>query len=729
MPVFYDDKKQLFHLTDKTTFSYILQVAQDPNGLPSLLQTYWGAALGDADLSYLEDSWPAHASFDSFTQGASYAYPTRGMGDFRPVAVEALGTDGMNCAVLCYQGHAILPGKPKLAGLPAVYTENNAEADTLFLRLLDSVTGLQVTLRYTVLNDLHAITQSVLFENQGKETITLRNPASACVTLRGAYDVVHLQGAWGKERAVERVPAMHGIRKICSCRGASGHQHNPFMALVAGDTTEHAGESYGMTLLYSGSFRMLADQNALGSTRFVGGLNECVWQLHSGESLQTPEMAMVYSAQGLNGMSHIFHHMFRTRVCRGIWRDRERPVLVNNWEGTYFNFTTEKLLGIARKAADIGVELFVLDDGWFGKRDHDNCSLGDWVVNENKLPGGLGYLAKEINALGLKFGLWFEPEMISPDSDLYRTHPDWCLHVPGRSRTERRHQLILDMSRQDVQDYLIDAVSSVLSSAPIEYVKWDMNRNFSEVGSACLPAAQQGEVHHRYMLGLYRVLETITSRFPQILFESCSGGGGRFDAGMLYYMPQTWTSDDSDAVERLMIQYGTSLPYPTSAMGAHVSAVPNHQIGRTTSLKMRGDVAMSGNFGYELDLTKLTDEELEQMKAQVSFVKQVRHLTQQGNFTRLQSPFETDYAAWQFADEKKDEILVCIFRRFARMGAEFNYVRVMDIDENAWYVDDNGREYHGSVLRHVGIRANFVDENGKRAEDAASMVVHLTRKK
>ncbi len=730
MPIFYDEQKKIFHLTDGETFSYILAVEEEkPSGVTTLLQTYWGAALGDADLSYLADSWMDLASFDATMQYAPFAYPARGRGDFRPVALEAIGGDGMNCAVLQYQGHAILPGKPRLAGLPAVYTESDSEADTLSIRMQDPLTKLTVTLRYTVMNQLHALTQSVLLENQGAGSVTLRNPASACVHLRGGYDMVHLHGSWGKERYVERVPDMHGVREISSCRGASGHQHNPFLALAAHDTTEQTGDCYGMALVYSGSFQMKVDQNAFGGTRFVGGVNACQWLLHPGEMFQTPEMLLVYSENGLNGMSRIFHKLIRSRICRGYWRDRERPVLVNNWEGTYFDFTTDKLLGIARQGAFIGAELFVLDDGWFGKRNSDNCSLGDWVVNEEKLPGGLSHLAREINALGLKFGLWFEPEMISPDSDLYRAHPDWCLHVPGRDRSTRRHQLILDMTRTDVQDYIIRTVSAVLESAPIEYVKWDMNRNFAEVGSACLPAEQQGEVHHRYMLGLYRVLETITARFPHVLFESCSGGGGRFDAGMLYYMPQTWTSDDSDAVERLMIQYGTSLPYPTSAMGAHVSAVPNHQVGRVTTLKMRGDVAMSGNFGYELDLTKLSDAELSEMKEQVAFVKQIRHLTQQGNFTRLQSPFEGDYAAWQFADDERNELLVCIFRRFGRVCPEINYVRVMDVDEKAWYVADDGKEYHGSVLRHVGIRPVFTGYQGQRPGDAASMVLHLTRKK
>ena len=728
MAIIYDAQKETFHLTDGTHFSFILKTALELDGIKTLINTYWGPALGDADLSHLNEDNKSAASFDGFANHNSYAYPARGRGDFRPVALTATGADGARCAVLAYQGHAILPGKPGIPGLPAVYIENEAEADTLSIRMLDGLTGLEVTLRYTVMNDLHALTSSVIFENQGNHPIMLENPASACATLRGAYDMLHLHGGWAKERAVERVPSLHGIREISSSRGASGHHHNPFMALLSPDATEQHGDCYAMNFVYSGSFRLQAEENEFGYTRFVGGMNECFWKLMPAETLHTPEMVMVYSDKGLNGMSQIYHQLYRTRLCRGIWRDTPRPILVNNWEGTYFNFTPEKLLAIAEKAANIGIELFVLDDGWFGKRNQDNCSLGDWVVNENKLPGGLAPLVNKMNALGLKFGLWFEPEMISPDSDLYRAHPDWCLHVPGRYRNEQRHQLILDMSRADVQDYVISAVSNVLNSANIEYVKWDMNRNYSEVGSALLAPDHQGEVHHRYMLGLYRVLETITARFPHILFESCSGGGGRFDPGMLHYMPQTWTSDDSDAVERLFIQYGTSMAYPVSSMGAHVSAVPNHQVGRVTTLEMRGHVAMSGNFGYELDLSSLGDEELAMMKDQVAFVKEIRALTQQGRFTRLVSPFEGRFAAWQFSSEDQSEILVCLFRRYAAANSPMQFVKIPDIDEKRWYVDQDGREYHGSVLKHVGVRPVFEGPGAKRMEDAASVIFHLKAK-
>ncbi|MBR6570658.1 MAG: alpha-galactosidase [Clostridia bacterium] len=722
MPILFHESKRCFHLTDGTSVSFVLQLAPDPAQGETLYHAYWGPALDDAAAEHLPALHNVHmASFDEGTHFPPFAYPTSGRGDFRPAALQAVGADGTSCVMLQYEGYEILPGKPKLQGLPAFYTESDNEADTLCIHMRDPQTALKVTIRYTVMQRLHVLTQSVLLENGGAETITLHNPASCCVTLPGAYDMLHLHGKWARERSVERAAPMHGVREIRSSRGASGHEHNPFAAFAAASTTEHNGPCYGLSLVYSGSHRLLADQNAYGYTRILGGVNECVWRLAAGESFQTPEMLLSFSQSGLNGLSQLLHTAIRTRLCRGIWRDQVRPILINNWEATYFKFNKEKLLAIAKRAAEAGMELFVLDDGWFGRRNNDKSSLGDWFVNEEKLSGGLKPLADSIHALGMQFGLWFEPEMISPDSDLYRANPDWCLHVPGRPRSTRRNQLVLDMSNPDVQDYVIASVTRVLESAPIDYVKWDMNRNFAETGSAALSPCRQGEVHHRYMLGLYRVLEEITTRFPHILFESCSGGGGRFDPGMLYYMPQTWTSDDTDAVERLFIQYGTSLAYPPCTMGAHVSAVPNHQVGRVTTLKMRGDAALMGAFGYELDLTALSDGEMAEIACQVARVKQFRSLTQKGRFTRLASPFEGRLAAWQFASEDRGELLVCIFRRYAEANAEHTYIRVMDVDENACYKDDEGRLWHGGVLKHVGILPVFGDS------DAASMVMHLTR--
>lgn len=444
------------------------------------------------------------------------------------------------------------------------------------------------------------------------------------------------------------------------------------------------------------------------------------WLLEPGESFQTPEVVMVYSDKGLNGMSQTYHQLYRTRLARGVYRDRERPILINNWEATYFNFNEEKILRLAKTAAELGIELFVLDDGWFGKRDNDRSSLGDWFVNKQKLPNGLEGLAKNINQMGMQFGIWMEPEMVSVDSELYRKHPDWCLHVPNRPRSEGRNQLVLDYSRKEVCDYIIQAISNVLASAPISYVKWDMNRHMTEIGSAALPPERQRETVHRYMLGLYRVMEEITSRFPHILFESCSGGGGRFDPGMLYYMPQTWTSDNTDAVSRLKIQYGTSLVYPISAMGAHVSAVPNHQVHRITSLEMRGHVAMSGNFGYELDLTKLSEEEKAIVKQQVAFYKDIRRLVQFGTFYRILSPFEGNETAWMFVAEDKSEAFVAYFRVLAEANAPLSFLRLKGLDPNKDYeITGSGEVYGGDELMYVGL--NVPERRG----DFISVIWHL----
>jgi alpha-galactosidase len=457
--------------------------------------------------------------------------------------------------------------------------------------------------------------------------------------------------------------------------------------------------------VYSGNFLAQVEVDQFRTARVSMGINpfDFTWLLESGESFQTPEVVMVYSDQGLNGMSQTYHELYRTRLARGSFRDRERPILINNWEATYFDFNEEKIMNIARTAAELGIELFVLDDGWFGERDDDRRSLGDWTVNRRKLPNGLDGLAKQVNELGLQFGLWIEPEMVSPNSELYRKHPDWCLHVPNRPRSEGRNQLVLDYSRQDVCDYMIETISNVLASAPITYVKWDMNRHMTEVGSAALPPERQRETAHRYMLGLYRVMEEITSRFPHILFESCSGGGGRFDPGILYYMPQTWTSDNTDAVSRLKIQYGTSLVYPISVMGAHVSAVPNHQVGRMTSLTMRGHVSMSGNFGYELDITKLTETEKQIIKEQVAFYKDVRRLVQFGTFYRLLSPFEGNEAAWMFVSEDQSEALVAYFRVLAEANAPLSYLRLKGLDPNQDYEIEGLGVYGGDELMYAGV--------------------------
>jgi alpha-galactosidase len=661
------DASGLFHLQTAGS-SYAFKLV---HGYPAHL--YWGPRLrhtsGLGDLLQLKDR-PSFSpnplpgnhrfSLDTLPQ----EYPQYGTSDFRQPAFQVEWPDGTRIAEFKYAGHRVEPGKPKLAGLPAVYAEPGDGAETLVLELTDE-SGLRVELLYTVFPNTDAVMRSARLVNGTSLPVRLLRVMSASVDFHDdGFEWFCLEGAWGRERHLSRRPLGPGGTRIESRRGASGHQLNPFAALLRPGADEDKGDVYGFSLVYSGNFLIEAEVDQFRTARVTAGINpfEFRWLLEPGESFQTPEAVMVYSGEGLGGLSRTYHRLYRTRLVRGKYRDLERPVLVNNWEATYFNFNADKLEAIAKAGADLGIELFVLDDGWFGRRDTDNCSLGDWKVDLRKLPGGLADLADRVNRLGMKFGLWVEPEMVSPDSELYRAHPDWCLHVPGRRRTEGRNQLVLDMSRQDVRDYLFKVLSDVFSSAPVTYVKWDMNRHMTEVASAKLPPERQGETAHRYMLGLYELLERLVTAFPDILFECCSGGGGRFDPGMLYYMPQTWTSDDTDAVERLKIQYGTSIVYPASAMGAHVSAVPNHQVGRITSLEMRGLVAMGGNFGYELDLTKFTEEERAEVRRQVALYKDMRGLVQQGDMYRLKSPFEGNETAWMFVSPDRREATVFHFR-------------------------------------------------------------------
>lgn len=726
MPIFYDEATGIFHLQTVNS-SYLIQLVRG-----YAAHVYYGKRLRQG--SNLEGmlAFMGRSSFSPSLSGdmeksldsLPQEYPQYGTGDFRYPAYQVKLSDGSRITELLYRSHRIVQGKAGLEGLPAVYVEQPEEAQTLEIELYDSYSGLAVMLSYSVFADVDAIARSVRFVNQSEAAITLQQAMSVSIDFPDdQFDSLYLHGAWARERHVERRPLAPGITAIGSRRGSSSHNMNPFFALLRPDANERQGEVYGFSLVYSGGFLAQAEVDQYGTTRFSMGIQpfDFGWTLQPGESFQTPETVMVYSAEGLGGMSRTYHKLYRTRLCRGQYRDAERPVLVNNWEATYFNFNADKIEEIAKAGAELGIELFVLDDGWFGRRDADNSSLGDWYADRRKLPQGLDELAVRVKACGLQFGLWFEPEMVSPDSDLYRAHPDWCLHVAGRRRTEARQQLILDMSREDVQQYLYERLSEILSSVPISYVKWDMNRNMTEIGSAALPAEQQAETAHRYMLGLYALLERITSEFPHVLFESCSGGGGRFDPGMLYYMPQTWTSDDTDAVERLKIQYGTSMVYPVSTMGAHVSAVPNHQVGRTTSLEFRGDVAMSGNFGYELDLSKFTDEEKEIAKGQIAAYKQIRKLVQQGDLYRLSSPFEGNVTAWMFVNEQKSEALLFYYQVLAEPNGPIRFIKLEGLDpERDYRLELNGGSeiYGGDRLMAAGLPVMLQG-------DFSSRVIHL----
>lgn len=718
MSIFYDENQKSFYLGAGKA-SYVLHVDEDGR----LLNQHWGARVPDGAIQPDLSHYPTLASFDPRTNALPWELPTRGSGWYGEPAVAATNAKGDDMVQLTYVSHAIYMGKNRLPGLPATFARREGDAETLEIELMDRLTGLRVTAVYGVFERTGAITRSLRLKNESGEDMQINGVLSASAPVHGSgYDVIHLKGAWARERHVMRQTQGEGEYRIFSQRGASGHEANPFLALCEKSATEFSGEVWAVSLVYSGSFEALSYVNNTENSRLSIGLNPDVftWKLEPGETFVSPEAAMVYSPDGLNGMSHAFHRLYSENLMRSKWFERDRPILINNWEATYFNFNEEKILQIARRAKELGVEMLVLDDGWFGKRNTDNCSLGDWVVNPEKLPGGLNGLSDRLHDLGLKFGLWFEPEMISPDSDLYRAHPDWCLHVDGRARVEMRNQLILDLSRREVQDYIIESVSAVLESARIEYVKWDMNRNMTEPFSGAQTPERQKETQHRYMLGLYRVLEEITARFPEILFESCSGGGGRFDPGMLYYMPQTWTSDDSDAVERMFIQYGTSFVYPPCAMGAHVSAVPNHQTGRTTAMQTRGDVALGGNFGFELDLSQLSDADAETVRRLIEREKQVRTLVRTGEFTRLLSPFDHPYAAWQFRARDNSEALVCAYRLMTRPATPHLLLRASGLDESAVYMDDDGNTCSGAALTRYGLWLHLPG-------DFTSKVIHLRR--
>lgn len=720
MKITYNQAEQIFHLQSKRT-SYIMQIVKGGY----LTHLYWGRKVrsmgGQSQIPFL-NRCSFHPNPDSQDQSFStdwlpQEFPGYGCGDLRHPAYQVQFADGSTASELLYKSHQVLQGKPALEGLPATYTESDEEAMTLEIELEDSYTGLKVILSYTIFAEHDAIVRSARYVNTSKNDMKLLRALSMSVDFPYAnYDMIRLPGAWARERHIDRQSLATGTQSVESRRGSSSHQQNPFIALLSKDANEDHGDVYGFSFVYSSNFIAQVEVDQFYTARVSMGINpfDFQWHLESGQAFQAPEVVMVYSGEGLGEMSRTYHRLYRTRLCRGVFRDKERPVLVNNWEATYFDFNADKIEALASSANELGIELLVLDDGWFGKRNDDRSSLGDWFVNREKLAGGLEDVAGRVNAKGVQFGLWFEPEMVSPDSELYRAHPDWCLHVPGRRRTEARKQLILDFTREEVCDAIVESVSSILASAPITYVKWDMNRNMTEIGSAALPADRQRETTHRYILGVYSVMERITSRFSHVLFESCSGGGGRFDPGILYYMPQTWTSDDTDAVERLKIQYGTSLVYPASAMGAHVSAVPNHQIGRVTSLEMRGHVAMSGNFGYELDLTKFTDKEKLEVQEQVAFYKSVRSLVQNGEMYRLSSPFEGkgNETSWMFVSEDRSDVLLGHFRVLAEPNQCLSKVKLKGLCPDKQYrLEQTGQMFGGDELMYAGIYVPLMEHD------------------
>lgn len=709
MPIEYVESKRMFLLQAKDT-SYAMQISKSGY----LCHVYWGKKVHC--LHPEERVRTVNRSMSPNTDGSGEAfsldnvpleYPAYGNSDFRNPAFQVRFGDGSTVAAPTVRSYRIYPGKPALEGLPATYTEYDGEADTLEIELADETGGLKIDLLYTAFRDRDVITRSARFQNCGNAEISILRALSMSADLPCAgYDMLQLSGAWARERHIYKRELAPGMQSVESRRGASSHQQNPFLALLSKGAGETSGEVYAVNLVYSGNFFAGAETDQFGTTRISIGINpfDFSWVLAPGESFQTPEAVMVYSSKGLGEMSRTFHRLYRERLCRGKFRDRTRPVLINNWEATYFRFRSEQIMRLAKTASELGIELFVLDDGWFGQRNDDTSSLGDWHVDREKIPEGLGGLAAKVEQSGMRFGIWVEPEMVSPNSELYRSHPDWCLYVQGRSRTESRNQLVLDLSRRDVCDFLEKTLTGLLSGAPISYVKWDMNRNMTEIGSAMLPAERQRETAHRYLLGLYGLLENITRKFPDVLFESCASGGGRFDPGMLYYMPQAWTSDDTDAVERLKIQYGTSLVYPVSVMGAHVSTIPNHQVSRITPLSTRCRVAMSGNFGLELDPNGLSGPELLELKNEIAFYKKIRKLVQFGDLYRLRNPFKENTAAWMYVSGDRRNAFVTCFNTLAVPNAPLEFLRLDGLDADREYEDSKaGKVYGGDELMNAGL--------------------------
>ena len=666
--------------------SYLVQVLEDG----SIGQLHFGAALAEGR-SYRHLGRAGFAGFSNrLDNPVALECPTGGGGDFRMPALTIEQVDGSSVLRLEYVSHRIFPGKAAIPGLPSTYVEADDEATSVEIELADGPSGAAVTLSYTIFRDHPIVSRRIRIRNGGATRLRVTTAMSASLDLPDDdWTLVQLSGAWARERHITNRRLAPGRQSTASLRGASGHEHDPSLILRRASTTETAGEAYGFSLVYSGNFLAEAEVGPFGTTRVRLGINPegFAWILEPGADFATPEAVLAYSDAGLDGLSLAYHTIYRERLARGTWRDRARPVLINNWEGTYFAFDEAKLLDIAAVARDLGIELFVLDDGWFGARDDDTSSLGDWVVDRRKLPNGIDGLARRIEGLGLRFGLWIEPEMVSRRSQLFSAHPDWAIGVAGRPRTESRDQYVLDLSRPEIVDHLHAVLSELLASAPISYIKWDMNRNITEPGSLGLPADRQGEFFHRYILGVYDLYARLTAAFPEILFESCAGGGGRFDPGLLAYAPQAWTSDDTDAIERLRIQWGASLIYPLSSMGAHVSAVPNHQTGRLTPIAMRAAVAFFGVFGYELDATSLSPAERAEVADQVGFYKDHRELLQRGRFVRLRSPFEDDgnETAWMTVSDDRRHAIVGFYRTLTRPNPAVNRLRLRELDPEARY--------------------------------------------
>lgn len=754
MAIKFHEQSRCFHIYNKEV-SYIMRVMENEQ----MEQLYYGKAIHDRDdFSYLhEEAMRSHLAVcvpEPGKLGMQYTkqeYPSYGTGDYRNPAMTIRQENGSQIVNFTYVSHEIFAGKKSLGILPATYVESDEEAETLEITLHDEVMDTDLILSYTLYEAYPVITRHARFVQKGAQKIVLERALSASVEFNDMnYEMIQLCGGWSRERYVKTRKLEMGIQAMSGLDGTCcGAEYNPFVALKRPETTEDQGEVYGFSFVYSGNFLAQVEVSTFDMTRVMMGINPegFFWELNQGEEFQTPEVVMVYSDQGLNKMSHAYHRLYRTRLARGEWRDKVRPILLNNWEATYFDFNEEKILKIVEKAKEAGVELFVLDDGWFGARNDDYRGLGDWYVNLKKMPNGISGLSEKVEAMGLKFGLWFELEMVNKDSDLYRAHPDWVIGVPGRFECHSRHQHVLDFSRKEVVDYIYEMVAKILRESKISYIKWDMNRYMTEPFSRGGSPADQGKVMHKYILGVYDLYNRLTTEFPHILFESCASGGARFDPAMLYYAPQAWCSDDTDANERTKIQYGTSLVYPIVSMGSHVSAVPNHQMLRTTPIDTRANIAYFGTFGYELDLNLLSEYEMDRVKAQIAFMKEHRELIQMdGDFYRLMSPFEGNETAWMVVSQDKKEAIAAFYQKLNKVNASWLRLKLKGLDPEKLYevsvdvtpgpnfdpvlaliyglsADETEKTYqaYGDELMHVGIPVDRFDLS-KKGGDFTSLL-------
>lgn len=705
MPIIFDSEKKIFKL-DTLSSSYIFKIYEQNY----LVHLYYGAKIPDYNLTDFPDR-RMYASFSASnphmlrSDFSADVYPLEigcnGCGDMRISSLQIRNSDGNASTDMRYVSHKIYQGKPKLKGLPALYENEEGECTTLEITTRDNVTGAEAILLYTVFEKYSALTRSVIIKNTSDKAFTIEKVMSFNLDLIGKdFDLITLYGRHNNERNFEKRPLAHGRQGIGSRRGSSSAQQNPFMALLRQGATEDTGDAYGFNLVYSCNHLCEIEVDFNENSRIMMGIDpsDFGWTLESGEEFYSPEAVLVYSEEGLGGMSRTFHKLYNNNLVRGPWKKAKRPLLINNWEGTYFDFDDDKLYNIAKWAKDTGIEMLVMDDGWFGMRNDDHCALGDWEVNENKLKGGIGSLVSRIKGLGLKFGIWYEPEMISPDSDLYRAHPDWCIHVPNRDRSQGRWQYVIDMSRQDVRDYLFNKMSEVLAHNDIDYVKWDFNRNITEAGSALLPPEKQKEFFHRFILGTYELMDRLLTAYPHLLLENCSGGGGRYDPGMMYYSPQIWCSDNTDALSRVDIQFGSSLCYPASVQGAHVSA------SRRSGYETKRNVAMWGSFGYELDPAKISEEARNEIKEQIADYHKYYDLIHYGDLYRIISPWENPYkVAWEFVSEDKSQAMLTVVVKFFKEARNF-FIKLKGLDPDKYYkCDRNGEIYSGALLMKAGL--------------------------